>query len=119
MTKRAKFVVEIDLEPVRGLHHTKASMLELILSQLRPVWHYNPVVTIMECKEDEYRACRTHKVLDQPMTISPEGWCVEGRYATGGGGGVLEWCENEEQAKKRVEFFKDCDLLAHVQVGKV
>ena len=41
-----------------------------------------------------------------PINVSEEGWHVGGDDRRDGGGGVLEWCESEEDAKDRLTKMK-------------
>lgn len=64
---------------------------------------------------------KKYRYRGRPCSILPDDklWCVSGRDLINGGGGVLEWCYDGEDAKHqmmvmRLEFPEQfADLLAH------
>lgn len=68
-----------------------------------------------------------YRFRNLPCSIQPESerWCIVGWYRDGTGGGVLEWCYDELDARRLLRqiqqdpTYVDCRVVAPDQMGQV
>jgi hypothetical protein len=57
-----------------------------------------------------------YKFRNLPVTMS--GWHISGEYSDGSGGGILEWCENEADAKKMLAWMIRFPEFKNLKIGQ-